>query len=169
LGKRRTHPSYLSSDEAFRERMRTEEMVRSIVDIGHTESSVKIKRVTSLARSSGLTRVGETTRFIVDFDEEEKRVLVYGKDIPYGSHFKLRFNIRQTVAVILMLQQAMGMMWKKQVRRIGEKAGFVVDYDGSLVMLYGKEIQAECQFKLAFDVCETMTMIYLLKKAKNFF
>lgn len=63
----------------------------------------------------------------------------------------------------------MVMMWKKQSMRIGKKGSFVVDYDGKLVMVYEKETQAECQFKLAFDIGETRKMIYLLKKARELF
>jgi len=48
--------------------------------------------------------------------------------------------------------------------KIGEENGFVVDYDGKLVMLYGKEVQAECRFKLAFDKDDIIRIIYLLRE-----
>jgi hypothetical protein len=107
LGKRRTNPSYLSNDEVARERRRTEEMVMSISHLG---SSVERKQAASLVKWKGTTRLGETDHFIVDFNVDEK-----------------------------------------------------------LVIVYGKEIQAECRFKLAFDKYDTMKMVYLLKKAYGFF
>jgi hypothetical protein len=110
LGKRRTHPSYLSDDEAARERERTEEMVKGFVAARYSGSSVERKQGESLFKSKGTTKVGETDNFIVDFDHEEK-----------------------------------------------------------LVIVYGKEVQAECRFKLAFDKDELTRMIDLLKKTYDFF
>lgn len=49
--KRRTHPSYLSNDEAGRERRRTEELVRSLVGNTHSTSSVMEKCVPNLVRN----------------------------------------------------------------------------------------------------------------------
>jgi hypothetical protein len=59
----------------------------------------------------------------------------------------------------------------KHVTRIGETSNFVVDFDGNLrlVIMYGKEVPTECQFKLAFDESETMAVIDLLKQARTFF
>jgi hypothetical protein len=58
-----------------------------------------------------------------------------------------------------------------RVTRIGETSNFVVDYDDNerFVMLYGKEVPTECQFKLSFDESETRAVIDLLIKARTFF
>jgi hypothetical protein len=145
---RRTYPSFLSNDEAARERRRTEEMVKGIVGIGHVGSSVERKQVASLVKWSGTTRLGETDRFIVDFNGEKRLVSVYGKEVPVGSPFKLGLSLSQAIGIRELLKKAINVMVGTQRVKIGEKSGFVVDYDGKLVMLYGKEVQAECRFKL---------------------
>lgn len=55
--------------------------------------------------------------------------------------------------------------------RVGETDHFVADFSGEekLVIVYGKEVQAECRFKLAFDKDELGKMIDLLKKALDSF
>lgn len=60
---------------------------------------------------------------------------------------------------------------RKQITKIGETNGFVVDFDSHerLVIVYGKETPKECPFKLGFNKSETTAMINLLKKAKAFF
>jgi hypothetical protein len=169
LHKRRTHPSFLSNDEAARERRRTEEMVRGIVGFSHAINSVENKQVASIANWKGTTRLGETCRFIVDFSGEERLVIICGKEIPFGSPFKLGLTLSQAIGIRELLKKAIDVMRGSQKVKIGEKSGFVVDYDGKFVMLYEKEAQAECRFKLAFDKGEIIQMIYLLKKVYNFF
>jgi hypothetical protein len=169
--KRRTHPSYLSDDEAGRERRRTEEFVRSLVGNTHSTSSGMEKRVPSLVRNQ-TTRVGETNCFAVDFNDKDKLVVLYGKEIPEESPFKLRFSMGETVAIYRLLGKALGTIRNsQQSMRVGEKDNFVVDCDGTqrLIMVYQKEKTPLCQFKLAFNEDETMWIIRYLKKAKNFF
>ena len=57
------------------------------------------------------------------------------------------------------------------VSRIGETENFIIDYDCAkkIVLVYGKEIPAECHFKLGFDESETCSIINLLVKAQPFF
>lgn len=170
MEKRRTNPAFLSDEEARRERRRTGEMVRRIVGNSQTSSDVRRKQVTSFVRRNQITRAGETNYFIVDFNGQDRQLVIYRKEIPKTYPFKLGFSLSETVAIIRLLEQAKAIMGNKQVTRIGEKNSFVVDYDGTqrLVMVYRNETP-ECQFKLTFDESETMKVISLLKKAKNFF
>jgi hypothetical protein len=94
---RRTHPSYLSSDEAARERRRTGEMVRSIV---------RTKQAARPVESKGTTRVGETDHFIVDFNDEEKLIIVYGKEVPAECGFKLAFDKDELRKIVDLLKKA---------------------------------------------------------------
>jgi len=170
--KRRTHPSFLSDDEAARERRRTEELVRSIVGKTHPASSVIKKQLPSSEMRNQTTRVGETSHFAVDYNDKDKLVLVYGKEIPEGIPFKLGFSQSETVAIYRLLGKALTTMRNSQQSMLlGEKNSFAVDYDGTrrLVMLYHKEKTPLCQFKLAFNENETMCIIHFLKKARNFF
>jgi hypothetical protein len=59
----------------------------------------------------------------------------------------------------------------KEATRIGETSNFAVDFDGyeRLVILYGKEVPKECNFKLAFNESETKAIIELLAKARALF
>jgi hypothetical protein len=170
--KRRTHPSFLSDDEAAREKRRTEELVRSVVGKTHDASDVIEEPLPSFIIRNHVTRVGETSNFAVDFNDKEKLVVVYGKEMPNGCPFNLRFSQSETVAIYHLLEKALTtMLNSKRSVLIGEKNSFVVDYDGSrrLVMLYQKEKTPLCPFKLAFDKDETMRMMDFLKKARNFF
>jgi len=69
------------------------------------------------------------------------------------------------------MKQAASLVEWKGTTRLGETDHFIVDFNGEekLVIVYGKEIQAECRFKLAFDKYDTRRMVYLLKKAYDFF
>jgi hypothetical protein len=170
--KRRTHPSFLSDDEAARERRRTEELVRSIVGKTHPARSVVKKQLPTIVIRNQTTRVGETSYFAVDFNDKDKIVEVYEKEVPEGFPFKLGFSQSETVAIYRLLGKALATMRSSQQSMpIGEKNRFAVDYDGTcrLVMLYQKEKTPLCQFKLAFDENETMWIIHFLKKARNFF
>ena|SRR4030067_832189 len=55
--------------------------------------------------------------------------------------------------------------------RIGATDNFVVDYDDThrCILVYGKEIPADCRFKLALSESETTAVISLLKQARAFF
>lgn len=171
--KRRTHPSFLSDDEAARERRRTEELVRSIVGKTHpAKNSVVKKQLPTIVIRNQTTRVGETSYFAVDFNDKDKIVEVYGKEVPEGFHFKLGFSQSETVAIYRLLGKALATMRSSQQSiPIGEKNKFAVDYDGTcrLVMLYQEEKTPLYQFKLAFDENETMWIIRFLKKTGNLF
>jgi hypothetical protein len=169
LAKRRTHPSYLSNDEAARERRRTEAMVRGIVEHRYPRTTVEINPVAIAAKWSGTTRLGETGRFILDFEGDERLVIIRGMEIPSESLFKLSLTLSQAIAIRELLKKAMNVLWSTRWVKIGEKNGVIVAYDGRLFMMYEKEVRTECPFKLAFDKTELMQMISLLEKAYNFF
>lgn len=105
MGRRRTHPSYLSDDEAARERRRTQEMVRSIVGISYSGRSVERKQAADLVKSKGITRVGETDHFIVDFSSEERLVFVYGKEVQAECRFKLALNKDDVIRMVDLLKK----------------------------------------------------------------
>jgi hypothetical protein len=111
----------------------------------------------------GTTRLGETDHFIVDFNGKERLVIVYGKEVPVGSSFKLGLSLGQAIGIRELLKKAIGVMQGTERVKIGEEGDFVVDYDGKLVMLYGKEVQAKCRFKLAFDKDDIIRIVYLLR------
>lgn len=69
--------------------------MRSITGISHSGSSIERKHAVGLVKSKGITRVGETDDFIVDFDDEERLVIVYGKEVKEVKaecRFKLAFD-----------------------------------------------------------------------------
>jgi len=143
--------------------------VKSVVGISYSGSSVERKQAAGLVKWKGTIRIGETDHFIVDFSGEERLVTICGKEFPFGSPFKLGLTLSQAIGICRLLKKATYVMLGTERVKIGEKSGFVVDYDGKLVMLYGKEVQAPCPFKLAFDKDDIIEMIYLLKKAYDFF
>jgi hypothetical protein len=59
----------------------------------------------------------------------------------------------------------------KPVINVGKTKNFVVDFDRKegLILIYGKEIQEGCPFKLAFNENETKAIIDLLAKTKDYF
>lgn len=144
-------------------------MVRSIAGISQSRSSVERKHAPSLVKWKETTRLGETEHFIVDYDGKERLIIVYGKEVPVRSSFKLRLSRSQAIGISELLKKAIYVTQEKHRLNIGEKSGFIVDYDGTLVMLYRKETQTECRFKLALDRDDTTKMVRLLKKAYNFF
>jgi len=88
MSKRRTHPGFLSDDEAAREKKRVEEMVRGF------------------SKRQQVTNIGETNSFVVDYDAHLKLVLVYGKEIPADCNFKIGLNETETSRVIDLLVKA---------------------------------------------------------------
>ena len=169
LGEKRTHPGFLSDGEAAREQRREAEMVRNIVGAEHEESSSEGKKAANLARWSGQTRIGETARFIVDFNGEDRLVTVYGKDVPVDSGFKLTLTMSQAIGIRDLMMKGIDVMRGTKRARIGERKDIAMDYDGGLVMLYNKDAQADCPFKLAFDKDELLRVLSLLKKVHDFF
>jgi hypothetical protein len=85
LETRRTRSAYLSEAEAARDRERTERMVKSII------------------KGKQVTRVGETSNFFVDYDNNERLVMVYGKEALVEFQFKLAFNKSETKALAKLL------------------------------------------------------------------
>lgn len=173
MEKRRTNPGFLSDEEAARERERTSEIVRSIA--GNSPMNRKVRRNANrkqVARfvKNPIKRIGETDCFLVDFNYQDRVVVVYGKEIPKGCPFKLRFTMSDTSTVICFLEKANAMLDKEEVTRIGERKNLVVDYDGNQrqVIVY-QSVSPECEFKLAFNESETVKVINLLKIAKSFF
>jgi len=174
LEKRRTNPAFLSNDEAARETKRTEDYVRSIAGNTHVTGNAVGKKQMPKEQAptyfieNPIIRVGETERFIVDFDSQDKLIAIYGKEIPVGHHFKLKVRISQTRDMICLLEKAKTVIGSKEVIRIGEEKSLVVDYDGnqSLVLVYEKRT-SELPFKLAFDQNEVMSLINLLTKART--
>jgi hypothetical protein len=88
LAKWRTRPGYLSEEEAARESRRTEEMVKGF-----------LKWTPTVA-------IGETSAFAVDFDQRDKLVLIYGKEIPRECQYKLAFKEVELSAIIDLLSKA---------------------------------------------------------------
>ena len=183
--KGRYHASFLSKEEAARESRRTEAMVRGMTGIGKprnnfienaaidpvSQPSVNVKAKPAV-KLSQITRVDETNNFAVDYNDKDKLVVLYGKEIPNECPFRVRFSLSETAAVTRLLGKALEMMRNNpQTMRVGEKNSFVVDYDGHLgrTILCNKEKTTSCQFRLAFDEYETMMIIHFLKKARNFF
>jgi hypothetical protein len=121
--KRRTHSSFLSDDEAARERRRTEELVRSIVGKTRPASSVIKEPLSSSSRvGNQTTRVDETSYFAVDYDDKDKLVLVYGKEIPEGIPFRLGFSQSETVGIYRLLGKALATIGDSQRSvLVGEK------------------------------------------------
>jgi hypothetical protein len=85
LETRRTRPAYLSEAKAARDRERTERMVKSII------------------KGNQVTRVGETSNFFVDYDNNERLVMVYGKEAQTEFQFKLALNKNETKALVKLL------------------------------------------------------------------
>ena len=178
---RRTHPSFLSNNEAARESRRTSELVRSIVGIEpvtkiHTKqaqsswkASSELRQKKRLPKWKGDRRVGETDRFIVDCNSEDGLIRVYGKEVPRESPFKLDLTSNQAIDVLSALARMRNAMQDTTKLKLAGKTGFVVHYDGNLVMLNKIGSHAECPFKLAFDKAEIAKVIYLLRKAQSFF
>ena len=53
-----------------------------------------------------ITRVGETGNFIIDYDNTESLILMYGKEAPTSHGFKLGLDEEETTAVINHLKHA---------------------------------------------------------------
>jgi len=64
-----------------------------------------IFRANSLKKKR-ITRIGETTNFVVDYDSTESLILLYGKEAPTSHGFKLGFDKEEAAAVINLLRQA---------------------------------------------------------------
>jgi hypothetical protein len=62
-------------------------------------------RKNSLKRKP-ISQVGETRNFVVDYDNTEKLVLVYGKESPSSHRFKLGLDEKEVSAMINLLKQS---------------------------------------------------------------
>jgi hypothetical protein len=105
VGKRRTHPYYLSDDEVARERRRTQDMVRGIVGNSHPGNGIEKIDVTSSFRAKGTIKVGETVNFVVDYDGEEKLTIVYGKEAQAECRFKMAFGKDELIRLVDLLKK----------------------------------------------------------------
>ena len=144
-------------------------MVRNIVGAEHKDSSSEGKKAANLAKWSGQTRIGETARFIVDFNGEDRLVTIHGKEVPADSRYKLTLTMSQAIGIRELMKQGIDVMRGTQRARIGEKNDIVMDYDGRLVMLYNNVDTGECRFRLAFDEDELFQVLGLLRKVYDFF
>ena len=52
-----------------------------------------------------ITRVGETSNFIVDFDNTENLIVLYGKEAPTLHGFKLGLQKKEVIAIINLFKQ----------------------------------------------------------------
>ena len=145
---------------------------RVIFHIKITFTKLNAPVVKPTVRLSQITRLGETNYFALDYDDKDKIVALYGKEIPKDSSSRLKLSFNETVAVYRLLGKALDIMrnnpWSV---RVGENSSFIVDYDEKCkkILLYQKEQMPLCQFKLALDDYETIMIIHYLKKARNFF
>lgn len=170
MEKRRTHRSFLSDEEAARDTRRTVVAVRSIVGKRQIQDNVpKVKPALHGFIDAPTVRVGETDAFIVEYRGQDRKVAIYGKEIPSQAALKLKLKISETKDLICLLQKTTALTEKQENVRLGKGQSFVVDYDGSqkLVMVYDKG--SECQFKLAFDEGEVAAVVKLLLKARTLF
>jgi hypothetical protein len=53
-----------------------------------------------------VSRVGETENFVVDYDSDEKLVLLYPKEMPLGYSFKLGLNKTESKSIVNLLVKA---------------------------------------------------------------
>ena len=95
--------------------------------------------------------------------------MIYGRETPPGSPYKLKFDGAELVQIICLLKNASVLIRAKGAdQKIGETKNFVVDYEGNpgSVMLYRKWF-SEYRFKLAFNEKEIGLIIWILKKAES--
>ena len=76
-----------------------------LLAIRHVKLPKKTLSVHSLKKKP-VTRIGETSNFIVDYDSVEGIVLLYGKEASKSHGFKLGLDKSETTAVINLLKQA---------------------------------------------------------------
>ena len=140
--KRRTNPSFLSIDEAARDRRRLEQMVKGIAE-GPREKDVVISNV-GYNGSNGL--IGKSNPLHKSYFHP-----------PTGFHYpktKGTYNNRKP---------------DKYVKIFGEAKNFVVqqNYETKMIELYCKDFFVGQLFKLRFGVGESKEISNLLAQARN--
>ena len=68
----------------------------------HPKSTIGIKSL----KKKNITRVGETANFIIDYDNTEGLILMYGKEAPTSHGFKLGLDEDEAMTIIHYLKQA---------------------------------------------------------------
>ncbi len=174
MEKRRTNASFLSDEEAARESKRTEDFVRSIA--GNKSTTFKLDRKKQMPKEQQSTcsaenstaTVGESEKFEIDFDRQNKIISIYEKADPTESQPKLKIRMSETKDFICTLEKAKTIISSQEVQTIGEGKTFTVDYDSihGLVMIFKKE-NSKIQYKLAFTQTEIPAIIDLLIKARS--
>jgi hypothetical protein len=61
---------------------------------------------TNSLKKKPIARVGETGNFAVDYDSNERLILIYGKEAPTSHGFKLGLDKEETKGIINLLKQA---------------------------------------------------------------
>jgi hypothetical protein len=91
---RRTHPAYLSDDEAARDQRRVKDVVNGIMK-GY-EQEHRVSRQSS-------KRVGESENFVVEYDTDSRLVMVYKKNETAQCPFKLGFSKNEIDDIVILL------------------------------------------------------------------
>ncbi len=71
-------------------------------NIKHPKSTIYTKAL----KKKTITKVGETGNFIIDYDNTESLIMIYGKEAPTSHGFKLGLDEDETMAIINYLKQA---------------------------------------------------------------
>jgi hypothetical protein len=150
---RRTNPSFLSIDEAARDRKRIEQMVKGISE-GKSEGSVVFSNVgyngpKGLIGSRRLSGYGYHEKAVVT--NVELKPTTYSK--PRQKTFFPQKNLDRV----------------KYVKLLGETKNFVVqlNYETRLIELYAKDFFIGKLFKLLISAGESKDLTYLLAQARN--
>ena len=96
MGTRRTHPGYLSKDEAAREEHRIKDIVRGFIKYYESKSQVP-NRTT-------IKKVGETENFIVEYDSDQELVLLCEKHKTVEFPFKLGINKNELYEIVNLVK-----------------------------------------------------------------
>ena len=170
--KRRTNPSFLSIDEAARDRRRLENVVRSITannnNFKEPEEKKDLKNETNVISSNSdvvFSNVGlrGTHGFAKNLLSKSNGKQVGKKAV--CTNVILKQNCIQTRPIrnIPHLDSV------KYTKFIGETQNFVVqfNFETRLIEVFGKDFFAGQLFKLKFNSAEAKLLINLLTKARN--
>jgi hypothetical protein len=165
--KRRTNPSFLSIDEAARDRRRLENVVRSIA--ANTGNSTEPKEPKNEAQlNSQNSAVFFSNVGLKGPKGFVKNTRSYSKEYrkqAVCTNIILKQNNIQTKPIRNKPHQDS----VKYTKVIGETENFVVqfNFEEGLIEVYGKDFFAEQIFKLRFNSAEAKLIINLLAKARN--
>lgn len=104
---RRTNPGFLSDTEAARESRRIQDVVRGVTGQGKTAEQSEKSRVVRCFHDNESDRarfakVGATESFVVDFDFDNKRACVYGKEIPSDCPYRIGMGMEETEEIVCL-------------------------------------------------------------------